>query len=64
MTTSGTAADSLPSRLSLGALREAARDCRACPLWRTGTQTVFGEGRASARLLLVGEQRPRRERAA
>jgi DNA polymerase len=56
MTTTGTAADLLPSRLSLKALREAARDCRACPLWRTGTQTVFGEGRASARLLLVGEQ--------
>jgi DNA polymerase len=56
MTTTGTAADYLPSRPSLRALRAAARDCRACPLWRTGTQTVFGEGRASARLLLVGEQ--------
>ena len=56
MTTTGTAADYLPSRLSLKALREASRDCRACPLWRTGTQTVFGEGRASAQLLLVGEQ--------
>jgi DNA polymerase len=56
MTTTGTAADFLPPRLSLKALRETARGCRACPLWRTGTQTVFGEGRASARLLLVGEQ--------
>ena len=27
-------------------LREAAEDCRACPLWQTGTQTVFGEGAA------------------
>ena len=51
-----TAADYLPSRRSLAALREAARECRACPLWRTGTQTVFGEGRKAARLLLVGEQ--------
>ena len=56
MTTSGTAAEYLPPRLSLKALREASRDCRACPLWRTGTQTVFGEGPASAPLLLVGEQ--------
>ena len=56
MTTTGTAAEYLPPRLSLKALQEAARTCRACPLWRTGTQTVFGEGRASARLLLVGEQ--------
>ena len=56
MTTTGTAADFLPPRLSLKALRETARACRACPLWRTGTQTIFGEGRASARLLLVGEQ--------
>jgi len=56
MTTTGTAAEYLPPRLSLKALQEAARTCRACPLWRTGTQTVFGEGPASARLLLVGEQ--------
>lgn len=51
-----TAADVLPERLSLTALREAARGCRACPLWRTGTQTVFGQGLKRARLLLVGEQ--------
>jgi DNA polymerase len=35
--------------------REAAR-CRACPLWEGATQTVFGEGPADARLMLVGEQ--------
>ena len=52
----GTAADYLPARLSLKALREAARDCRACPLWRPATQTVFGEGPKGARLFLVGEQ--------
>lgn len=34
----------------------AAKACRACPLWRDATQTVFGEGPLEARLLLVGEQ--------
>jgi uracil-DNA glycosylase family protein len=56
-----TAADYLPPRLSLKALREAAAGCRACPLWQTGTQTVFGEGGKSARLFLVGEQPGDRE---
>ena len=56
MSETGTAADYLPARLSLTALRETSRECRACPLWRTGTQTVFGEGRKASRLLLVGEQ--------
>ena len=41
---------------SLRALRTEAAGCRACPLWRTGTQTVFGEGAASAQVLFVGEQ--------
>jgi uracil-DNA glycosylase family protein len=56
MSETGTAADYFPERLSLTSLRDAARDCRACPLWRIGTQTVFGEGRKASRLLLVGEQ--------
>ncbi|HEY7794336.1 MAG TPA: UdgX family uracil-DNA binding protein [Gaiellaceae bacterium] len=56
MSDTGSAADFLPPRLSLRALREAAAGCTACPLWRTGTQTVFGQGAARARLLLVGEQ--------
>jgi uracil-DNA glycosylase len=50
------AAEYIPERPTLPRLRTAAATCRACPLWRTGTQTVFGEGRASARLMLVGEQ--------
>jgi DNA polymerase len=41
---------------SLQALREKAAGCRACPLWETGTQTVFGEGTARATVMLVGEQ--------
>ena len=52
----GSAAAFLPARLTLTSLREASRGCTACPLWRTGTQTVFGEGLKRARLLLVGEQ--------
>jgi DNA polymerase len=58
---SGSAAVFLPERLTLAALREAARGCTACPLWRSGTQTVFGEGLKRARLLLVGEQPGDRE---
>jgi uracil-DNA glycosylase len=50
------AAEYLPERPTLPRLRAAAAGCRACPLWQTGTQTVFGEGGASARLMLVGEQ--------
>jgi uracil-DNA glycosylase len=38
------------------ALREAASDCRVCPLWKDATQTVFGEGLQTARVMLVGEQ--------
>ena len=37
-------------------LRAAAKRCRDCPLWEHATQTVFGEGAAGARLMLVGEQ--------
>jgi uracil-DNA glycosylase len=51
----------IPERPSLKSLREAAAGCRACPLWKTGTQTVFGEGRKSARVVLVGEQPGDRE---
>ncbi|MEV6317265.1 UdgX family uracil-DNA binding protein [Streptomyces sp. NPDC051776] len=40
----------------VAALRKAAADCRGCPLHRDTTQTVFGEGAADARVLLLGEQ--------
>jgi uracil-DNA glycosylase len=46
----------LPDRKSLKALREAADGCRGCHLWRPATQTVFGEGRPSAKVVFVGEQ--------
>ena len=41
---------------SLTTLRAEAASCRACPLWKDATQTVFGEGPSRARLMLVGEQ--------
>ncbi|HKU09413.1 MAG TPA: UdgX family uracil-DNA binding protein [Bradyrhizobium sp.] len=41
---------------SLTTLRAEAADCRDCPLWKNATQTVFGEGPARAKLMLVGEQ--------
>ena len=41
---------------SLKTLREEAADCRACPLWKDATQTVFGEGPQAAQMMLVGEQ--------
>jgi DNA polymerase len=37
-------------------LRERAQCCRACPLWERATQTVFGEGPESARIVVIGEQ--------
>ena len=40
----------------IGSLREEAAECRACPLYKDATQTVFGEGPPTARIMLVGEQ--------
>jgi DNA polymerase len=52
----GTAADFIPPRPTLRTLREAAKHCRGCELWMGATQTVFGEGPAPARVMLVGEK--------
>ena len=57
----GTATEYLPERLSLESLREAAAGCRACPLWRSATRTVFGEGAKRSEVMLVGEQPGDRE---
>lgn len=46
----------LPDRPTLPAVREVARGCKACDLYRRGTQTVFGEGPSKAEIMLVGEQ--------
>jgi uracil-DNA glycosylase len=56
-----TAAEYLPERLSLTSLREAVPGCRACPLWRTATQAVFGEGPKRSEVMFVGEQPGDRE---
>jgi uracil-DNA glycosylase len=50
------ASEYYPARISLPSLRAAAAGCRACDLWLTGTQTVFGEGRRTANVIFVGEQ--------
>lgn len=51
-----TAADFLPQRISLPALRESVQDCRGCELYRRATQAVLGEGSSRARVMMVGEQ--------
>jgi uracil-DNA glycosylase len=56
-----TAQPLVPERPTLSRLRGAAADCRACPLWKTGTQTVFGEGLTKAEIVFVGEQPGDRE---
>jgi uracil-DNA glycosylase family protein len=50
-----TAAPLVPERASLPKLREAAAGCTACDLYKTGTQTVFGEGSSNAEVMFVGE---------
>jgi uracil-DNA glycosylase family protein len=53
--------DLVPSPLTLERARAAAAECRACELWRTGTQTVFGEGSPPCAAMLIGEQPGDRE---
>jgi uracil-DNA glycosylase len=57
---SGAEADSaepfVPDTRDLARLDEAAASCRGCDLYRDATQTVFGRGAGSARVLLLGEQ--------
>ena len=51
-----TAAPLVPRNPSLQSLRRVAAGCKACDLWKKGTQTVFGEGSARASVMLIGEQ--------
>jgi DNA polymerase len=51
-----TAAPFLPERLTLPNLQRAAAGCRGCDLWKSATQTVFGEGPSKALVMFVGEQ--------
>ena len=51
-----TAAPLIPPRPTLNKLRTAAAGCKACHLWKLGTQTVFGEGKQSSTVMFIGEQ--------
>lgn len=51
-----TAAAFLPPEPDLKSLRSAAAECEGCPLFQNATQTVFGEGPAKARVIMIGEQ--------
>jgi DNA polymerase len=49
-------ADQIPPKPTLKTVRRQAEDCRACRLYKTGTQTVFGEGPEKPTVMMVGEQ--------
>src|SRR3982074_3825993 len=51
-----TARPLIPPKATLPVLRAAAAGCKACDLWKTGTQTVFGEGKETSTIMFVGEQ--------
>ena len=51
-----TAAPLIPPRPTIDKLRDVAAECKACDLWKTGTQTVFGEGKPSSLIMFIGEQ--------
>jgi uracil-DNA glycosylase len=53
---SATPAGVTPALRTIAGLRKAASDCKACDLWKTATQTVFGEGPSKPQIMFVGEQ--------
>lgn len=46
----------LPDKPTLKSVAQVAAGCKACDLYKRGTQTVFGEGPGKASIMLVGEQ--------
>ena len=56
MRSKSAAEDLIPPRPTLSSLKAAAADCKACDLWKKGTQTVFGDGSRRANVLFIGEQ--------
>jgi len=56
MPSKSSANDLIPPRPKLSSLKNAAADCKACDLWKKGTQTVFGDGSRRSNVLFVGEQ--------
>src|SRR5690349_18246131 len=51
-----TATPFIPDTRSIRALRDAVQSCRGCPLFAGATQAVFGEGKLTSEVMLVGEQ--------
>src|SRR5262245_47073074 len=51
----------IPPKPTLTRLRSAAAGCKGCDLWKNATQTVFGEGATTARIVFIGEQPGDRE---
>jgi len=51
-----TATPFLPVLLTIPSLQRAATHCKGCDLWKSATQTVFGEGPVQALVMFVGEQ--------
>ena len=51
-----TAEPFIDPKASIAKLREAAAECTGCDLYKNATRTVFGEGPARAKVMLVGEQ--------
>ena len=49
------AAELIPDHPTISSVRDAAKECQACDLYKRGTQTVFGEGARRAELMFVGE---------
>jgi len=52
----GSTAELIPPRATLSKLRQIAKAGQACPLWKRGTQTVFGESARKAEVMFIGEQ--------
>ena len=46
----------IPKKPTITSLQDAARNCRACDLWKNASQTVFGEGNSRSSIMLIGEQ--------
>jgi DNA polymerase len=51
----GAAQNKIPRTPTLEGLKKISRNCRACDLWKRGTQTVFGEGDPHSEVMFVGE---------
>jgi uracil-DNA glycosylase family protein len=51
-----TAEPFVPATDDLDVLRESARGCQGCHLYRDATQTVFGQGPPESRVVMIGEQ--------